>query len=347
MNAVIGIDVGTTETKCCVLLGETIVFEARQPTSPAYTHNQAVFLDLTSIWNDVLILLSSGIREIRNASSLVISIACQAPTLCAWDDADLGRGISYLSYYGDPTLNSQVERSSKAYRRLSELIRTLPEKHRTNISGLTGYLVYQLTRSLTLDSVTAWEIGIEAPDDERRFWDSTLPFNCPKIYEPVFSLPLCCAELPQLPGVCSSVIVGATDSAVLPLSVWPDFPDYYIYLGTWGSLLQSAIRDTRAFCRRYWSGTLHKWIMSFPDMAARHSKDPSILPSFFKEAAGHIPKGKSVALCGGILRSSRSLILDLVNTYLPETTTIIAPDASTALAAARLGVLSVDQRCYS
>lgn len=339
MNAVIGVDVGTTETKCCVLLGETIVYEARRPTSPSYMQNQSIYLDLTNLWSEVTILLHSAMHEIRDVSHFVISIACQAPTLCAWNNAGFARGISYLSYYGDPTLNSQSERWAKACLRLNDLIESVPDKCHVNISGLTGYLVFQLTQHLTLDSVTAWEIGIESPEDERLFWAPILPNHYPQIYAPIFSLPLNCIEFPQRYGVSGSVIVGATDSAVLPLSVWPEFPDYYVYLGTWGSVLQSGIQDTRAYSRRYWSGTLHKWIVSVPDMASRYANDPSVLVHFFEKVAEHISKGERVTLCGGLLRSSRSYVLDLANTYLPETSISIVPDVSTALAAARLGLI--------
>lgn len=340
MIASVGIDVGTTETKCCALLGEAIVYEGRRSTPPLHENTQAMYLEPDNVWNVVASLLRSAILEIKNVSHFVISIACQAPSLCAWDSADFALGISYLSYYGDPKLNSQSERWSKACYRLNDLIERLPEKCRVNMSGLTGYLVYQLTGHLTMDSVTAWEIGIESPHDEKQFWIPIYPHNHPKTYAPIFSFPLNCAELSGLSGATGSVIVGTTDSAVLPLSIQPEFQDFYVYLGTWGSLLQSAIRDVKAFRRQYWSGLLHKWIISIPDMASHYAKDPNILNDFVKDLAVYIPKGKSVAFCGGLVKSSRVNILELVSRYLPATPTVIAPDASTALAAARLGLIT-------
>ena len=120
-----------------------------------------------------------------------------------------------------------------------------------------------------------------------------------------------------------------------------------MYLGTWGSLLQSAIRDEEAFGNQYWSGMLHNWMISVPDMAVRCSSDPSILVSFFEKVAMLVPKGKSIALGGGLVRSFRPMIVELVNTYLPQTPILLAPDASTALSASRLGLIGVTRGRHS
>ena len=118
--------------------------------------------------------------------------------------------------------------------------------------GITGYIVYQLTEQLTLDSVTAWEMGIEDLTDVRIMQEAITPHQFPKIVAPVEKYTIKNEVLEK--GV---IIAGTTDSALLPISIVPEFADYYIYLGTWGSLLKSQIVEYKDYYKCFHKGNYH------------------------------------------------------------------------------------------
>ncbi len=345
MRASIGVDVGTTDTKCCVLMDDAVVFETRMPTAVLKVDAQMIFFDPRLVWDQVANMLQLALDKVAGANHCVISIVCQAPSICAWSASGFSLGVSYLAHYGDPTRNSKVERRSKSQQRISDLLLRIPMDQECYFSCLTGYLVYQATGVVTVDAITAWEMGIEQTSDEEAIWSQIFPHTHPLLAAPFDRFSLNCSQLLVDADISLQVLAGTTDSAVLPLYVWPDFPEYHVYLGTWGSLLQTWILSSKAYCRSLWSGDLHTWMISVPDFAQRYRQDTQVLTLFLSEVATRLPKGASLGISGGLLRSKRPEILNLTRHFLPDSRLILAPDNSTAIGAARLGLIALDENC--
>ena len=333
----IGIDVGTTEIKCCAMRDDRVIAERRCDTPSTLFRENAVFVEPESIWNNIRKLLGAISLSV-NDSRCCVSVVCQAPTLCFWDDTGFSIGISYLSYYGDPTCNSKMERVTKTAKRAKALTAELNASNNVTISGLTGFLVYKLTGVCSLDGITAWEIGIESKDDVP-FIESEIGIKCfPPIYAPIHVFKMDCVEL-SLAGL---VLAGATDSAVLPLSTNPPFNDYYIYLGTWGSLLQTKIENSVCYSSQYFCGEVHRWLISTPNFIEKCIEDKSELNEFFRKASQVVPPQGTIAVCGGLLKAFRADVLELCKTYFAGKNTTFAPDISTAFASAKLARIALE-----
>lgn len=335
MRAIIGIDVGTTETKCCLIQNNNILFEERVATQYTLIKN-TYEIEPYKIWMQVKQLIKDAVSYSKTFDEYIISVVCQAPTICMWNTQEEVYGISYLAYYGDATKNSKEERKQKFNLRYESLKKNETHTQKNILSGLTGYIIYKLTGKVSMDSVTAWELGIESLQDVEEAKKICYPNILAKIYAPLDTFRLDTEALEK--NIEGTVLVGTTDSAVLPLSIVPSFCDYYIYLGTWGSLLKSKIENSESYNVRLWNGHLHEWIVSIPDFQIK-CKDESYIEEFIWNISKHIKNDSRVAISGGLLHTHFLEVSKQVNKYLNKVKTFWTPKLSTAYGAAKLGCI--------
>ena len=333
MQNIIGIDVGTTSIKCSSILPDGSHYDARCNT-PLFRknslNNQEITFSPRKVWNSVCNLI---LPILKKFDTVIISVVCQAPSLTFWNEKGEGVGISYLSYYGDPTQNTYFQRRHKTAMRLALANRIISEKEIMYVSGLTGYIVFMLTGQLTLDSVTAWELGIESQEDALDMQVRFKPYIFPCVLPPSAKIPLNCADLDIVHGFS---LVGTTDSAVLPISIIPEFSDYYIYLGSWGSLLQSKIRTIEDYNIQYYSGLLNNWLVSIPDFIAKVTANIQELDNLFLTIQKIINQRCKVAICGGLTKAKKEYIQFLIDTHFRKEQAIIVTEKEGAFGAFRL-----------
>lgn len=339
MQGVIGIDIGTTLIKCSAYMSDGSYYDVYCNTPPLKRDlydEQNITFSPKKIWNAVCNLIIPILGSISDAT---ISVVCQAPSLCLWDEEGDGIGISYLSYYGNPTKNDYISRNQKTARRLT-LANRLASKRYTYISGLTGYIVFMLTGKLTMDSITAWELGIESQKDALNMQKSCKDYIFPSILTPIEKISLNCVDLNFDKGFS---LVGATDSAILPISITPEFSDYYIYLGSWGSLLESSIRSDIDYSIQYHSGILNNWLISIPDFITRVTANEKELDNLFISVKNLTNINCKIAICGGLAKKKRDYIQFLVNTHLAKRQVVFASEKGGAFGACRLAELSAKE----
>lgn len=341
MQSIIGIDVGTTSIKCSAVLPDGTCYNNRCNT-PSVRKSPSDSCEITflpkEIWGCVRELILPLIEKVDN---VIISVVCQAPSLCFWDEKGDGIGVSYLSYYGDPTQNGYFQRKDKTIMRLALGNRIMINSGFKYVSGLTGYIVFMLTGKVTLDSITAWEMGIESQGDVlemKRYFNTNI---FPDVLAPLIPIPLNCTDLNFVQGIS---LVGTTDSAILPISTVSEFSDYYIYLGTWGSLLKSEIRTIESYNIQYHSGSLNTWLVSIPEFISKVEEDVNVLDNLFLAAGKMTNEHSKIAICGGITNVKREYIHYLANKYLKNRQVVIVPEKSGAYGACRLAEISVKER---
>ena len=338
MEAIIGIDVGTSAIKCSAILPDGTSYNVRCDT-PALkeinTNNQEIIFIPNEIWQCVLNLILPITDYFQN---LVISVVCQAPSLCFWNDNGGSVGISYLSYYGDPTQNNRSQRQGKTAKRLAFADRIIESRQIKYISGLTGYIVYMLTGKLTLDSITSWEIGIESFEDMSEMRNSMSSYVFPEILPPLHQIPMNCLNMLSSKG---KVLVGATDSAILPISVVPEFSDYYVYLGTWGSLLKSQISCADSYKKYYHTGVLNNWLISISDFISKVDQNSNELDVLFDKVSKLTEIHSKIAICGGLTKTKRDYIQHLCITFLNDREVLFVSEKEGALGACRLAEMSI------
>ena len=293
-------------------------------------NNQEITFSPRKVWHSICDLILPILKKIDN---VIISVVCQAPSLTFWNEEGDGVGISYLSYYGDPTQNTYFQRKHKTAMRLALANRIISEKENMYVSGLTGYIVFMLTRQLTLDSVTAWELGIESQEDALDMQARFKPYIFPCVLPPSAKIPLNCVDLNMAHGFS---LVGTTDSAILPISVIPEFSDYYIYLGSWGSLLQSKIRTIEDYNIHFYSGVLNNWLVSIPDFIAKVTTNVQELDNLFLTIQKIINQQCKVAICGGLTKAKKEYLQFLIGTYFRNGQAIIVTEKEGAFGAFRL-----------
>lgn len=341
MQTIIGIDVGTTSIKCSAVLPNGTCYDNRCNTPPvrkSVTDSYAITFLPKEIWECVCELISPLLEKINNA---IISVVCQAPSLCFWDIKGDGIGVSYLSYYGNPMQNDYFQRKDKTIMRSALGNRIMANSGFKYVSGLTGYIVFMLTGKVTLDSITAWEMGIESQEDVvemKKIFNANI---FPDVLAPLTQISLNCADLNFVQGVS---LVGTTDSAVLPISTVSEFSDYYIYLGTWGSLLKSEIRTIASYNIQYHSGLLNTWLVSISEFISKVEEDVKVLDNLFSMAGKMTNEHSKIAICGGITNVKREYIHCLVNEYLKNRQAVIVPEKGGAYGAYRLAEISVKER---
>lgn len=340
MYNIVGVDIGTTEIKCTLVMINGLKYFWRKST-PKVTTNvnnlEEVTFSPNEIWKIVYNLLEEIYLNFTN-ENILVSIVSQAPSLCLWDDDGNNIGISYLSYYGDPTINTKEARQHKAIKRI-KLANTLFLKYgKGKISGITGYIVYQLSEQLTMDAVTAWELGIESSKDVDIIKEEVGIHRFPNIVAPIQKY-----EIKNMGFKEGGIIAGTTDSAILPISIFPEFSDYYVYLGTWGSLLKSNILEYRDYGKVYHKGDLHSWIISIDDFIYKVNNSPSFLEIMFDKIAQEVTPYSKIAICGGLVFKMNDTINELISRYLPSQEIVFVTSENIITGACRLGYISIKE----
>ena len=341
MYSIVGFDIGTTEVKCTLYLVNGLKYFWRIAT-PKVDINITDSEEITFSPIAILKIVRQLLKKIRfdfPREHILVSIASQAPSLCYWNDEGNAIGVSYLSYYGDPKMNSKQDRQCKMFKRIQYANRLFLQHGIGKISGITGYIVYQLTEQLTLDSVTAWEMGIEDLTDVRIMQEAITPHQFPKIVAPVEKYTIKNEVLEK--GV---IIAGTTDSALLPISIVPEFADYYIYLGTWGSLLKSQIVEYKDYYKCFHKGNLHSWIISLPNFIQEVDNDSLFLDDMFKQIANEVEANGRIAVCGGLVYKKKDNINELIDHYLPTQKVTLAIDDNSMVGACRLGSIAIKEK---
>jgi len=338
--SIIGIDIGTTSIKCSTVLldGHIVDLQCKTPPFELSSHDsKKITFSPAGIWKAVESLLTEIIHT-HSLDKVIISVVSQAPSICLWDDNENATGVSYLSFYGNPQENNYELRRSKANNRISLAKQLFPTGMPGYISCLTGYIVYKLTGELTIDSITAWELGIESETDEIILDKGIHKFA--KVYPPTRILPMLSKNLP---GIYGTVLVGTTDSAVLPLSTFPTFHDYYVYLGTWGSLLCSRLKNVEDYKLNYHSGQVHKWLISIPNFINECQHDLSSLESLFAEVFAKTEDNCSIAVCGGLTKAYARNITELAQKYWGNRNYTVSPIKNSTIGAYKLGAIATDE----
>lgn len=340
MYNIVGIDIGTTEIKCTLVMINGLKYFWRKST-PKVTTNvnnlEEVTFSPNAIWEIVYNLLEEIYLNFTK-ENILVSIVSQVPSLCLWDDDGNNIGISYLSYYGNPIINTNEARKYKAIKRI-KLANTLFEKYgKGKISGITGYLVYQLSEHLTMDAVTAWELGIENSKDADTIKEEIGVHSFPNIVAPIQKY-----GIKNMKFEKGYIIAGTTDSAILPLSIFPEFSDYYIYLGSWGSLLKSNILEYKDYGKVYHKGDLHCWIISIANFIDKVNNNPNFLETMFEKIAQKVTPCSRIAICGGLVFTKRDMINGLISRYLPSQELVFMTSENVITGACRLGYLSIKE----
>lgn len=341
MYSIVGFDIGTTEVKCTLYLINGLNFLWRVPTPKVDINiddSEEVTFSPIAILEIVKQLLKKISLEFPK-EHILVSIASQAPSLCYWNDEGNAVGVSYLSYYGDSKMNSKRDRQCKTFKRIQLANRLFLQHGIGKVSGITGYIVYQLAEHLTLDSVTAWEMGIENLKDARIIQEAISPHQFPEIVAPVKQYIIKNEVLEN--GI---VLAGTTDSAILPISIVPEFAEYYIYLGTWGSLLKSQILEYKDYYKCFHKGNLHSWIISIPNFIQKVDNDSFFLDDMFKQIAKEVAANSRIAICGGLVYKKKEKIEELIYQYLPTQEVTLALFDNYMVGACRLGSIAMKEK---
>lgn len=341
MYSIVGFDIGTTEVKCTLYLVNGLKYFWRVST-PKVDVNIDDSEEVTFSPIAILGIVKQLIKKISiefPKEHILVSIASQAPSLCYWNDEGNAVGVSYLSYYGDSKMNSKRERQCKMLKRIQLANRLFLQHGIGKVSGITGYIVYQLTEQLTLDSVTAWEMGIEDLADARIIREAIGPHQFPEIVAPVKQYVIKNEVLER--GI---VIAGTTDSAILPISILPEFAEYYVYLGTWGSLLKSQILEYKDYYKSFHKGNLHSWIISISNFLQKVDNDNLFLDDMFKQIANEVTAYSKIAICGGLVYKKRDKINELIDHYLPTQGVTLAVFDNSMVGACRLGSIAMKEK---
>ena len=347
MPTFIGIDIGTTEIKMSVIDGVKVIDYRESSPKPKHmiskiaNESEWIFFPL-DVWNIVKKMLERY-TQIHMASDVLISIVSHAPSYCIWNSPTESIGVPYLAYYGDSKSNNKHQRTWKSTQRENLLKELCQANKHYYISGLTGYIVYLLSGINTLDSITAWEIGIESQQDYNEWGERLDQFILPSLTSPTTRFPIKKGVIDHLSG---EIIAGTTDTGVLPLTIAPKFCDYYVYLGTWGSLLRTKINKYSDYSKVFFEGQLHEWLISIPEFEKKIDINHEELVSFFKDLDVNIPYDSRIAICGGLTKKYSDIIEVLLSKYLCEREVVTVPMENNAIGAFRLGKLSIGDNYY-
>lgn len=273
-QVVIGIDIGTTYIKGSVV--DQIGLQHSQFRTKSISFSRRKWFDTTfaSETFNKLVHLLQQLREsiVQGGQELsAIAIVGISPVLVLFEKDH--PEVSYaVPYWHLPSLDGTSIGRGRSIRRVKALIelRQCRELDRPIVSDLIGYIVYRLTGNLTLNVITAGELGFLQRSTEKvgssalegllNDLDLKLPQNFAGDYK--FEL--------AASGVRVPVCAGAPDSFGSALYARAVFAGQkVIYLGTFGSLLEVTEDFSKVFeMPRAVPILPYRWVLSVPGFGA-------------------------------------------------------------------------------
>lgn len=238
----IGLDIGTSYIKLCLLdEAGTRLMQCRKQ-SP--TFSEAHVIDTTyastlfdSIENTLQRVIKHSIQ--CRCTPLALAITGVSPVLVAFDPDNPGEATT-IPYWYIPSIDGTSVGIERTIRRIEYLTAytNLKKRRATFLVDLIGYLNYRLTGNLSMNSITAGEIGI-SEDRSSDAVKSDLEHLFPGI--PLQSPSDICGRATLRTGYSTAhvqVCVGATDSFGAAIAGRCTVSgSHMIYLGTFGSLM--------------------------------------------------------------------------------------------------------------
>ena len=224
-------DCGTSYIKQSVVAPTgTEQYYSRAP-SPAFNVASAHDVSYPSaLWRKISSILAEAVGKANRTPPRIIAIAGISPVLTLFDRQYPDHVVA-MPYWRLPEIDEQAvgfERTQRRTRYLRLLAGAEFRHNRFLVCDLIGYLNFRLTGKLTINSITASELGF--PDEFELF--RTMPGI--SLASP--------AELVGATKVASqdlAVCAGSSDSFAAALSAGAtDAGSRMIYLGTFGSLLE-------------------------------------------------------------------------------------------------------------
>ncbi len=269
-DAVIGVDIGTTYIKLIAISESQEVIESNTIRSPSILVNGVIDSEYP---NNIFEKTHSAIETIivkvifKKYVVRAIAITGISPVIIAFSNNNVGKSI-FTPYWKVPNIDTTNAGIDRTINRLRYIVSKTVEQHmgKVTICDLIGYINFRLTGRLSMNNITAGELGfIENPNICQRALEFQRIF--PEI--PLKSPTEICGVLnPSNYDTQNRVIVcaGAPDSFGCAIYSGATLKEERVlYLGTFGSILE--VRSDIApilNSKKAYPILPYKWLLSVP-----------------------------------------------------------------------------------
>jgi sugar (pentulose or hexulose) kinase len=239
-DVVIGVDCGTSYTKLSTFDSNGTELMRRRERSPAFNESQTCDVAYAAtLWRLVerflVDIIDRGSAE--GQSFRAITIAGMSPVLTLFDPADPDRALT-MPYWYCQSVDGASHNLERSIRRINLLRERGAAIGLCNpvICDLIGYLNYRLTQQLTINTITASELGFRHSSTlTEALAHSNCRVNQISLLSPSQSCGICRIRQSDEPLI---VCAGSPDSFSTALGAGANCAgSKMIYLGTFGSLL--------------------------------------------------------------------------------------------------------------
>jgi sugar (pentulose or hexulose) kinase len=257
----IGIDIGTTRTKLSIVTRSfREILTLSEPTPPI--DDQTATFSLKALIDIIDDLIVKAYRA-KTLSIESVAVSAQTPSLCFPNVSSVGRCLSYLGRNAIGGCGNRAEITQKWIEKSGMECSKMGEG---DVCSLTAFINRYLGGKITIDPITAWELGVTFDSLGKNLNTSVSSSSMSILSGQQILSPSDAVGISNHGCLAGARIAsGTTDTIASFLGSAISLQNIMIYAGTFGSVLKSSyssddyyLLNTSSFERPY------EWLLSVP-----------------------------------------------------------------------------------